>query len=77
MTWTGGSNPGYSIPKGAKEAQDIIEAKKMNFARGNVFKAAWRVGDKPGVDELYDWEKIEFFAKREIARIKKELANAK
>ncbi len=70
-TWTGGSNPGYSIPKGAKECQDIIEAKGMNFSRGNIFKAVWRLGDKPGVDEVYDLEKIIFFAQRELNRIKK------
>lgn len=70
-TSDGGSSPYYAIMPGEKDAQDIIERKSMNFARGNVFKAAWRMGEKDVADELYDWKKIKWFAEREIARLEK------
>jgi hypothetical protein len=68
---TGLSSSYYELPEGCKELQDLIEYKSMNFARGNVFKAAYRLGDKPGTDQIYDWEKIIWFAQREIERLKK------
>lgn len=70
-TSDGGSSPYYAILPGEKGAQDIIERKSMNFARGNVFKAAWRMGEKDVASELYDWKKIKWFAEREIARLEK------
>lgn len=70
-TSDGGSSPYYEILPGEKDAQDIIERKSMNFARGNVFKAAWRMGEKDVASELYDWRKIKWFAEREIARLEK------
>jgi hypothetical protein len=67
-----GSNANYyKLPSEATELQDLIEHKNMNFARGNIFKAAYRLGDKEGIDEVYDLEKIIFFANREIKRIMK------
>ena len=68
---TGLSSSYYELPEDCKELQDLIEYKNMNFARGNVFKAAYRLGDKPGTDQIYDWEKIIWFAQREIERLKK------
>lgn len=70
-TSDGGSSPYYAILPNEKDAQDIIERKSMNFARGNVFKAAWRMGEKDVASELYDWKKIKWFAEREIARLEK------
>ena len=70
-TSDGGSSPYYAILPDEKDAQDIIERKGMNFARGNVFKAAWRMGEKDVASELYDWRKIKWFAEREIARLEK------
>lgn len=68
----GGSTPHqYSIPSDAKELQDLIEYRNMNFAVGNIFKACYRMGYKEGADELYDLNKIIFFAKREKKRIKR------
>lgn len=61
----------YKLPSGIQEIQDLIEFKDMNFARGNIFKAIWRMGEKEGIDDIYDLEKIIFFANREINRIKK------
>lgn len=68
---SGGSNDYYKLPDGATELGDLIEAKNMNFNVGNIFKAAYRLGAKPGVGEMYDLEKIVWFATREINRIRK------
>lgn len=65
----GGSTSYYQLPEGATELLDLIEAKGMNFAIGNIFKAAYRLGSKEGVDRAYDLRKIIFFAERELARI--------
>lgn len=73
MKSDGGSTPHlYSIPSDAKELQDLIEYRNMNFAIGNIFKACYRMGRKEGADELYDLNKIIFFAEREKKRIKEE-----
>ena len=78
MRGDGGSTPHqYSIPSDAKELQDLIEYRNMNFAIGNIFKACYRMGRKEGADELYDLNKIIFFAEREKKRIKREEARAK
>lgn len=68
---TGGSSKYYELPEGCKELQDLIEYKNMNFAMANIFKATYRLGNKPGTDMIYDLEKIIWFANREIERIKK------
>ncbi len=66
----GGSTPGqYDLPPEAKEIQDLIEFRKMNFAVGNIFKAAYRLGIKKGVTPEYDLNKIIYFATRELKRI--------
>ena len=68
----GGSTPSqYALPPEAKELQDLIEHREMNFAVGNIFKACYRLGTKSGVSAEYDLNKIIFFAKRELARIQK------
>jgi len=33
----------------------------MSFARGNLFKACYRLGEKEGVDVRYDLNKMKFF----------------
>ena len=71
-TLPGGSTPSqYAIPEEAKELQDLIEYRNMNFAVGNIFKACYRLGIKEGVDEAYDLRKIIYFAQRELQRITK------
>lgn len=75
MRGNGGSTPHlYSIPSDAKELQDLIEYRNMNFSVGNIFKACYRMGRKEGADELYDLNKIIFFAEREKKRIEREEA---
>jgi hypothetical protein len=54
----------YKLPKDAKDLMDLIEHRKMSFSEGNIFKAIWRLGGKPGVDKIYDLDKIIFFANR-------------
>jgi len=64
----GGSTHYYELPPGAKELQDLIEFKDMNFAVGNIFKAAYRLNDKL-TDPTYDLNKIIWFAKRMLNEI--------
>ncbi len=67
----GWSTSYYELPEGAKELQDLIEYKNMNFAVANIFKAAYRLGDKQGTSPEYDLNKIIFVAQRELNRLKK------
>jgi hypothetical protein len=71
---SGGSNAYYQLPEGAKELGDLIEFKDMNFNVGNIFKAAYRLGEKAGNTRIYDLEKIIWFAKRELERERKKVA---
>lgn len=64
---TGGSSAYYKLPLKAVDLQDLIEHKDMSFAMANIFKASYRFGDKPGVSQKYDLEKIIYFANRELA----------
>ena len=65
---TGWSSHYYELPPEAEELQDLIEYRDMNFAVGNIFKAAYRLGRKPGTDVKYDLEKIIWYAQRELSR---------
>lgn len=60
----GGATSYYELPKDASELNDLIEHQAMGFARGNIFKACYRMGHKSGTDTLYDINKIIFFAER-------------
>lgn len=61
---TGGATDYYRLPEGATELNDLIEAKRMCFALGNIFKACYRLGEKQGTDVMYDLEKMAFFVER-------------
>lgn len=68
----GGSTPSqYALPVGAKELQDLIEYRGMNFAVGNIFKACYRLGHCDHSTRLRDMNKIVYFANREVDRLKK------
>ena len=69
---TGWSSEYYELPEGATELQDLIEHREMNFAIGNIFKAAYRLGNKNGSSKEYDLNKIIWFAQRELNRLKEE-----
>lgn len=64
ITSNGGSTDYYRIPDGATELNDLIEAKRMGFALGNIFKACYRLGEKQGTDVMYDLEKMDYFVDR-------------
>lgn len=57
----GGSTKYYFLPEHAKELRHLISHKGMSKARGDVFKACYRLGEKEGVDALYDLNKMKFF----------------
>jgi len=63
----------YELPAEARELQDLIEYREMNFSLGNIFKACWRIGEKDGTDEIYDLNKIIWFAQRELNKRSKVL----
>ena len=68
----GGSNPKqYGLPEGATDLQDLIEYRDMNFALGNIFKAAYRLGNCAHSDKARDLRKIIWFAERELRRTEK------
>lgn len=51
----------YRLPDKATELRHVIAYKSMSFARGNLFKACYRLGEKDGVDAMYDLNKMKFF----------------
>lgn len=66
---TGWSSDYYQLPPDAKEMQDLIEYRDMNFAMGNIFKACYRYGHKANTTKEYDLDKIIWYAQREKARL--------
>jgi hypothetical protein len=62
----------YKIKPEWKNIQDVTEAKNLNFAQGNILKAAWCLGERRHIGTNYDREldKIIWFAFREKERIK-------
>lgn len=67
----GGSTDYYKILD-YKDLQDIIEDRNMNFAQGNILKAAFcfNVGRHEGTSYERELNKIIYFAERELKRIK-------
>ena len=57
----GGSSNYYTLPPEASELRHLIQARKMNFSIGNIFKACWRLGLKAGTEKHYDLRKMVFF----------------
>jgi hypothetical protein len=41
----------------------------MGFAQGNIFKAAYRLGEKDGVTQLYDLYKMRYYVDRMIKQL--------
>ena len=65
----GDGNDYYDLPKDATQLQDLIEFKNMNGNVKDIFKACWRKGDKKGVDEIYDVEKMVYYSLREAGKV--------
>jgi len=68
----GGETDYYAINPEWKTFQDVIEDREMNYAQGNIFKVActFNIGRHEGTDYERDLNKIIWFAKRELSRIK-------
>ena len=70
--------PTSDITPYSAECLDIIEALEMDFSEANIFKAIWRRAahrqgkKKRGNNNLYDAEKIVFFANRILVREERE-----
>ena len=64
VTSDGSASSYYDFPRGALTLNDLLEFKGDNqwlgdsFHLSNIVKAAWRWGDKAGVDKPYDARKI-------------------
>jgi len=67
----GGRTDYYSLPTQARECQDIIEWRDMNFSQGNIMKIAFTFNTSrhSGTDYERDLNKIIYFAQRELKRI--------
>ena len=48
----------YRLPSHATELHHLISACGMSKARGDIFKACYRLGNKEGTDVMYDLQKI-------------------
>ena len=68
----GGSTNYYDLPPLAKDLQDLIEHKNMDFAIGNIFKACYRLGECSHSDALRDVNKIIWFAERKKQQLLKD-----
>jgi len=62
------NNPPH-YTKGGIETIDFIEAKRLNYNRGNVIKYITRAGIKNQETEIEDLRKAEFYLRREITRL--------
>lgn len=71
----GGPSEYYDFPEGATTLNDLIEFRRMDFAQGNIFKAAFRMGCKDGISLEYDLRKIIYYAQRKLAQIEKDKTN--
>ena len=71
---TGGETDYYKIDHSWKMAQDIIEARNMNFAQGNIFKSAFtfNIGRHNATDYVRELNKIKYFCDRELKRVNKD-----
>lgn len=66
----GGSTDYYVLPPGCIDLQDLIEYRCMNFARANMFKALYRLGECSHSDAERDLNKVIWFANRELNRLR-------
>lgn len=68
----GGPTSYYDCDPSWKGAGDIIEGRDMNFNQGSMFKVTFcfNVGRHSATDYERELNKLIYFAKRELARIK-------
>jgi len=60
--------PHYNV--GGISVFEFIEAKQLNYGRGNVVKYVSRAGVKDAATELQDLEKAQWYLTAEIERLK-------
>lgn len=65
----GGASAYYDFPENCTTLNDLIEFKEMSFAQGNIFKAAYRLGNKEGISLEYDIKKIIYYADRMLKQL--------
>lgn len=65
----GGPSEYYDFPENCATLNDLIEFKEMSFAQGNIFKAAYRLGNKEGISLEYDLKKIKYYADRMLKQL--------
>jgi len=67
----GGSSDYYKLNPDWTDLQDVIEAHDLNFAQGNILKAAFafNIGRHSATTYERDLNKIIWFAKRELDRL--------
>ena len=65
----GGGFNYYDLPPEPEQLQDLIEYRNMNGNLKDIFKACYRMGLKEGTSDIYDAEKIVFYALRELGRL--------
>ena len=63
----------YDVPSGAKDLIDLMNHKNMNHSIGEAFCALYRLNDKD--TPIRNLEKVVYYAKRELKRLKKEAKN--
>ena len=68
----GGSTDYYKLKRKWRDCGDIMEHRNMNYNQGNIFKASFcfNIGRHSGTDYERELNKIIYFAKRELKRIK-------
>lgn len=76
ITSDGGSSAYYTVPSWATELRHLMEHKKMSPDQANIFKAAYRLGEKSGTDVRYDLTKIIFFANCMLETLNRETEEA-
>ena len=67
----------YDLPQGAATLQDLIAAKNLNHANGEIFCSIYRRGAAGHTDELRDARKVLFYAQAEVQRLEKLQAKEK
>ena len=68
----GGSTDYYKLNKDWVDLQDVIEERGLNFAQGNILKAAWCLGSNrhAGTNYVRELNKIMWFCQRELERVR-------
>lgn len=67
----GWSSSYYDIPEHVRDLDDLIVYLGLSWHVANIMKACFRIGRKDGTSDLYDINKILWFAKRSKENLEK------